>query len=77
MKIVVCIKLVPAVTDVKIDPETGTLIRDGLESEVNPFDMYAIEEAIRLKEKHCQGQKDGLYILYRPGIGIFLFQKEG
>lgn len=52
MKIVVCIKLVPAVTDVKIDPETGTLIRDGLESEVNPFDMYAIEEAIRLKEKH-------------------------
>jgi len=44
--------LVPTVTNVKIDPETGTLIRDGLESEVNPFDMYAIEEAIRLKEKH-------------------------
>lgn len=52
MKIVVCIKLVPAITDVKIDPETGTLIREGVESEVNPFDLYAIEEGIRLKEKH-------------------------
>ncbi len=52
LKIIVCIKLVPAVTNVKINPETGTLIRDGLESEVNPFDRYAIEEAIRLKEKH-------------------------
>ena len=52
MKIVVCIKLVPAITDVKIDPQTGTLIREGVESEVNPFDLYAIEEGIRLKEKH-------------------------
>ena len=52
MKIVVCVKLVPAITDVKIDPETGTLIREGVESEVNPFDLYAIEEGIRLKEKH-------------------------
>ncbi len=52
LKIVVCIKLVPAVTNVKIDLETGTLIRDGLESEVNPFDRYAMEEAIRLKEKY-------------------------
>jgi len=52
MKIVVCIKLVPAITDVKIDPETGTLIREGVESEVNPFDLYAIEEGIRLKETH-------------------------
>jgi len=52
LKIIVCIKLVPAVSNVKINRETGTLIRDGVESEVNPFDMYALEEAIRLKEKH-------------------------
>jgi electron transfer flavoprotein beta subunit len=51
MKIVVCIKQVPDVADVRIDPETNTLVREGVPSIVNPFDMYAIEEAIRLKER--------------------------
>ena len=51
MKIVVCIKQVPDTTDVKINPETNTLIREGVESIINPFDMYAIEEAARLKER--------------------------
>jgi len=51
MKIVVCIKQVPDTTDVKIDPETHTLMREGVESVTNPFDMYAIEEAIRLRER--------------------------
>jgi len=51
MNIIVCIKQVPDTTDVKINPETNTLIREGVESIINPFDMYAIEEAIRLKEK--------------------------
>lgn len=51
MRIIVCIKQVPDTTDVKIDPERGTLIREGVPSVVNPFDEYAIEEAIRLKEK--------------------------
>ncbi len=51
MKIVVCIKQVPDVADVRIDPETNTLIREGVPSIVNPFDMYAVEEAIRLKER--------------------------
>ncbi len=51
MKIAVCIKQVPNTTEVKINPKTNTLIRDGVESIINPFDMYAIEEAIRLKEK--------------------------
>jgi len=51
MKIVVCIKQVPDTTDVKINPETNTLVREGVESIINPFDMYAIEEGIRLKEK--------------------------
>ena len=51
MEIVVCIKQVPDTTDVKINPETNTLIREGVESIINPFDMYAIEEAARLKER--------------------------
>ena len=52
LNIIVCIKQVPATTEVKIDPETGTLIREGVEATVNPFDTYAIEEGIRLKEKY-------------------------
>lgn len=51
MHVVVCIKQVPNTTQVKIDPETKTLVREGVESVINPFDMYAIEEAVRLKEK--------------------------
>lgn len=52
MNIVVCIKQVPDTTDVKINPETNTLIREGVESIINPFDVYAIEEGVRLKEKY-------------------------
>ncbi|MDD4979849.1 MAG: electron transfer flavoprotein subunit beta/FixA family protein [Candidatus Omnitrophica bacterium] len=51
MNIIVCIKQVPETTEVKINPETNTLIREGVKSIINPFDMYAIEEAVRLKEK--------------------------
>jgi len=51
VNIIVCIKQVPNTTDVKIDPVTNTLIRDGVESVINPFDTYAIEEAVRLKER--------------------------
>lgn len=51
MNIIVCIKQVPGTTQVKINPETGTLIRDGVEAVVNPFDEYAIEEALRIKER--------------------------
>jgi electron transfer flavoprotein beta subunit len=51
MNIIVCIKQVPNTADVKIDPKTNTLIREGVESIINPFDTYAIEEAVRLKEK--------------------------
>ncbi len=52
MNIIVSIKQVPDTTQVRIDPETNTLIREGVESIINPFDTYAIEEAVRLKEKH-------------------------
>lgn len=51
MNFVVCIKQVPDTVNVKIDPKTNTLIREGVVSVINPFDMYAIEEAVRLKEK--------------------------
>ena len=51
MNIIVCIKQVPETTDVRINPETNTLIREGVKSIINPFDMYAIEEAARLKER--------------------------
>jgi electron transfer flavoprotein beta subunit len=51
MHIIVCIKQVPDTTNVKINPITNTLIREGVECIVNPFDMYAIEEAIRIKEQ--------------------------
>jgi len=52
MEIVVCVKQVPDTTEVKIDPATNTLMREGVPSIVNPFDKSALEEAIRLKEKH-------------------------
>lgn len=52
LNIVVCIKQVPDTTTVRINPETNTLIREGVESIINPFDMYAIEEALRMKEQH-------------------------
>jgi electron transfer flavoprotein beta subunit len=51
MNIIVCIKQVPETTEVRINPETNTLMREGVKSIINPFDMYAIEEGVRLKER--------------------------
>ena len=51
MKIVVCIKQVPASNDAKIDPETKRIVREGSKAIVNPFDLYAIEEAVSVKEQ--------------------------
>lgn len=51
MNILVCIKSVPATTKVRLDPVTHTLIRDGRQSVVNPFDMAALEEGLCIKEK--------------------------
>ncbi|RKY37063.1 MAG: electron transfer flavoprotein subunit beta [Candidatus Omnitrophota bacterium] len=56
MKIIVCIKQVPETTNVKIDSEKGTLIREGVDSIINPFDMYAIEEGLRIKERLGEGE---------------------
>lgn len=52
MKVIVCIKQVPDTTNVRINPETNTLVREGVASIINPFDVYALEEGIRIKEKH-------------------------
>jgi len=52
MDIVVCIKQVPDTTEVRINPETNTLIRDGVPSIINPFDENAIEAALQLREKN-------------------------
>ena len=51
MNIVVCIKQVPDTTDVKIDPKTGTLIREGVPSIINPDDKHALEEGLRMRER--------------------------
>lgn len=52
MKILVCVKQVPDTSEVKMDPETNTLVRQGIPSIVNPFDKYALEAALQLKDKH-------------------------
>lgn len=52
MHFVVCIKQVPDTAEVKIDPETNTLVRAGVESIANPYDITALEEAVRLRERY-------------------------
>ncbi|MFH1651750.1 MAG: electron transfer flavoprotein subunit beta/FixA family protein [Chloroflexota bacterium] len=52
MNIVVCLKQVPDTTDVRIDPKTNTLIRQGIKNIINPLDTYALEEGVRLKERY-------------------------
>ena len=52
LRMVVCVKQVPDTTEVRIDPETNTLIREGVPSILNPFDAHATEAAVELKEKY-------------------------
>ena len=52
MNVIVLLKQVPETTNVKMDESTGTMIREGVESIVNPLDLYAIEEALQLREEH-------------------------
>lgn len=51
MNVIVCVKQVPGTNEVKINKETNTIIREGVEAVINPFDEYAIEEGVRIKEK--------------------------
>ena len=52
MLVVACIKQVPDTTQVKVDPVTGTLIREGVPFIMNPFDTHALEESLRLKDTY-------------------------
>ena len=63
-KICVCIKQVPATTEVKFDPETNTLVREGVESQINPFDLYALEEGVRIKERfQSEGEESSITVV--------------
>lgn len=52
MKLIVCIKQVPGSSNVQVDPVTGVLKRDGIQSKMNPYDLYGIEMALSLAEKY-------------------------
>ena len=52
MKIIVCMKQVPATTQVEIDPETGSMKRSGSSTRTNPYDLFALETALRIREKN-------------------------
>ena len=52
MKILVCVKQVPGSSNVEVDPVTGVLKRDGIQSKMNPYDLYGIELALTLTEKY-------------------------
>ena len=52
MNIIVCLKQVPGTTQVQIDPQTSTLVRQGIKNITNPFDTYALEEGVRLRERY-------------------------
>ena len=52
MNIIVCIKQVPSTNEVRLDPEKHTIIRDGRQSVINPFDTHGVEAAVTLREKH-------------------------
>lgn len=52
MKIIVCIKQVPGSNNVEVDPNTGVLKRDGVQSKMNPYDLYGIETALSLAAKY-------------------------
>ena len=51
MNFIVCVKNVPGTNEVKMNSKTNTIIREGVESIINPFDTYAIEEGLRLRER--------------------------
>ncbi len=64
MNIIVCIKQVPETQEVRLDPETHTLKREGVKSIINPFDLYAVEEGLRVKD--AQGGRVTLITMGPP-----------
>lgn len=72
MKIVVCVKQVPDTTEVKLDPKTNTLIRDGVPSIINPDDKAGIEAALELKEKLNDGSTVTIVSMGPPQADVAL-----
>ena len=66
MRIAVLVKQVPAVDNVKIDEKTGTMVREGIESELNPLDLHAVETAVRIKESMPEGSVEITAITMGP-----------
>ena len=62
MNICVCVKQVPSANEQRLDPVTGTVIREGVSSILNPFDAYAVEEAVRLKRWPWAFKKSAMWI---------------
>ena len=71
MNICVCIKQVPASSNVKINPDTGTLVRDGDNTKINPYDLYELELALKVKE-----QKEYLVNKFGEEMYISLFKAK-
>ena len=70
LRIAVLIKQVPAVDTVKIDEKTGTMIRDGVEAELNPLDLHAVEAAVRLKESRPAGEVEITAVTMGPPAAL-------
>ena len=68
MNIVVCVKAVPSTTEVKMDPKTNTIVRDGKQSVVNPFDASALEVALALKDERAAAGLDTRVTCVSMGI---------
>jgi len=66
LRIAVLVKQVPAVDNVKIDENTGTMVREGVEAELNPLDLHAVEAAVRIKESMPQGSVEITAITMGP-----------
>lgn len=70
MEIVVCIKQVPGTSEVEVDPETGVLKREGIDSKMNPYDLYALETAMRIKEQN--GAKVSVVSMGPPQASVII-----
>lgn len=75
IKIAVCIKQVPGTTEIKIDPQTNTLIREGIENMINPFDAYAVEEGVRIRERFNDGEVEVIALTMGPPQSIEILKE--
>ena len=74
MDILVCIKQVPDTSKVEVDPVTGVLKRDGVDSKMNPYDLYALETALKMKCHSKTHSAQRCSAIRQPGVNAFLWQ---